>query len=520
MTNPETRYARSGSIRIAYQVVGNGSVDLVFVPSFISNLDIGWEDPGYSRMMRRLGAFARVILLDKRGTGLSDRVDGQHLPDMETRLDDIRAVMDAAGSGRAVLLGAGEGAAIAIAFAAACPARARSLALFGAYPEFRRSVMGRDALGKFIAAIESGWGRGATLQRFAPERANDSRFRSWWARLERLSATPTTAAALARMNAEIDVRSLLASVRAPTLVLHRRDDVWARLAGAREIARGISGARLVELSGRDHVMATGEIDRIADEIEEFVTNTRPMPSRHRVLVTMLVARLVSPERLARRLGDGPWRERLDQFRLAAADTVARFAGETVSAGAEDFFLRFDGPARAILCALALRGAAEALGLSLAAGVHTGEVEVHDGALAGYAVHVVERISTQASAGEVLVSGVVCELVSGSGLHFVERAADQAGKADGMLRLFSVAMEQHLEPMAKPARAPTLDALSGREREVLALVADGLSNGAIAGRLSLSDQTVKRHVANILLKLDQPTRTAAATLAARLASNGA
>jgi class 3 adenylate cyclase len=270
----------------------------------------------------------------------------------------------------------------------------------------------------------------------------------------------------------------------------------------------------VELSGRDHTIYTGEIDRIVDEIEEFVTGMRPMPSRHRVLVTMLVARLVSPERLARRLGDGHWRERLDQFRQATADTIARFGGETLIAGAEQVFARFDGPARAIQCALRLRDTADALELRLAAGVHTGEVEVLNGSLSGYAVHVAERISARAGAGEVLVSGVVGDLVSGSGLHLVERPPEQGEKSDGRLHLYTVMVEQHLEPTARSAKAPSLEALSNREREVLALVADGLSNAAIAARLRLSDQTVKRHVANILLKLDLPSRAAAAAIAAR------
>jgi pimeloyl-ACP methyl ester carboxylesterase/DNA-binding CsgD family transcriptional regulator len=514
MTLPQTRYARSGALRIAYQVVGNGPVDLVFVPAFISNLDVYWEDPDCNRLMRRLGAFARVIVFDKRGTGLSDRVDPHNLPSLELRMDDLRAVMDAAGSGRAVLLGAGEGAALSILFAAIYPARTRALILYGAYAHFQTSVMGRDAIDKFIGAIESNWGSGASLQRFAPERAKNPRFQAWWARLERQSASPTSAIALARMNAQIDVRAALESVRAPTIVMHRREDVWAKLSGARHLAQKIPGARLVELSGRDHTIHTGEIDHVVDEIEEFVTGTRPMPSRHRVLVTMLIARLVSPERLARRLGDGNWGERFEEFRRVTADAIARFGGETMVAGAEEVFARFDGPARAIRCALAVRDAADALELKLAAGVHTGEVEIHNGTLSGYAVHVAERISTYAAAGEVLVSGVVGDLVSGSGLHFVERPMKQGETGEGLVRLYSVMVEQHLEPTVRPARAQSLGVLSSREREVLALVADGLSNAAIATRLRLSDQTVKRHVANILLKLDLPSRTAAAALAAR------
>jgi class 3 adenylate cyclase len=429
-------------------------------------------------------------------------------------MDDVRAVMDAAGSGRAVVLGASEGAALAILFAVSHPGRTRALVLYGGYAHFHTWVMSREALDDFLRSIDSRWGSGATLPQIAPGRTKDARFQAWWARYERLSASPTAAAGLARMNAQIDVRDVLDSVNAPTLVIHRREDVRVKPAGGRYLAQKIDGARLVELSGRDHPIWTGEIDRVVDEIEEFVTGVRPMPSQQRVLVTVLVARLVAPERLAQRLGDGYWRERLDQFGQAVSNMIARFGGDKVVAGAEEICARFDGPARAIRCALALRDAADALELRLAAGVHTGEVEIHDGALFGYAMHVAERISAQAGAGEVVVSGVVNELASGSGLHFVERPPAPAKGGDGLPRLFSVMIEQHLEPLARHGRAPSLDAISRREREVLALVADGLSNAAIAEQLNLSEHTVKRHVANILVKLDLPTRAAAAAMVAR------
>jgi pimeloyl-ACP methyl ester carboxylesterase/DNA-binding CsgD family transcriptional regulator len=514
MAIPETRYANSDGVRIAYQVVGNGPIDLVLVPGFISNLDLHWEDPGYSHLLRRLSTFTRVIQFDKRGTGLSDRVDTRHLPSLEVRMDDVRAVMDAAGSGRAVLLGASEGAPMSILFAASYPARTRALVLYGGYAHFHTSVMGPEALDEFIRKLETTWGSGASLPLFAPERAKDARFQAWWGRFERLSASPTAAVALARMNAQIDVRGVLHAIRVPTLVIHRREDVRIKIAGSRHLAQKISGARLVELTGRDHPIWTGDIDRVVDEIEEFITGARPMPSHHRILVTLLVARLVAPERLARRLGDEQWRGRHDRFRQVTADTIARFGGEAVLTGAEEICARFEGPARAIRCALALRDAAGMLELKLAAGVHTGEVEIHDGVLSGYALHVTERMSTFAAAGEVLVSGVVCDLVSGSGLHFVERPVEQRDGADARLRLFSVMVEQHLEPIARAAKTPSLDVLSSREREVLALVADGLSNAAIADQLDLSEHTIKRHVANILVKLDLPTRAAAAAIVAR------
>jgi pimeloyl-ACP methyl ester carboxylesterase/DNA-binding CsgD family transcriptional regulator len=513
-TLPRTRYARSSDCRVAYQVIGNGSFDLVFVPGPISNLDLQWEDTGFSLLMRRLSAFARVIQFDKRGTGLSDRVDVKNLPGIAERADDIRAVMDAAGSGWAVLVGASEGAALSIAFASAAPSRVRALILYGGYSHFQSGVMGRVAFDEFMRNIQDAWGTGVSLPLLVPGRAKDERFQTWWARFERLSASPTAALALMRMNASIDVRDRLQTILVPTLVIHRRDDVWAKIAAGRQIAKKIHGARLIELSGRDHPIWIGEIDRVADEIEEFVTGVRPAPSHRRVLMTIMTALLVGPERLARRLGDERWREHLDQFRQTATAIIARFGGEVTGGGTEEICAHFASPARAIGCALALRDAAAALELKLALGIHTGEVEMEDGALSGYALHLTERIANRANAGQVLVSGVVSDLASGAGYHFVEHPVAPPMEDDGRLRLFSVMVEQHLEPIARPAKTPNLDALSGREREVLELVAAGLSNAAIAEQLNLSEHTAKRHVANILVKLDLPTRAAAAAILAR------
>jgi pimeloyl-ACP methyl ester carboxylesterase/DNA-binding CsgD family transcriptional regulator len=542
LATPQTRYARSGDVRIAYQVVGNGPIDLVFVPGFISNLEVHWEDPGYSHLLRRLGTFTRLIQFDKRGTGLSDRVDARELPSLETRMDDVRAVMDAAGSGRAVLLGASEGAPMSILFAATYPERTRALVLYGGYAHFHTWVMGPEPLANFIHNAESTWGSGASLQHFAPGRVEDARFNAWWARFERMSVSPTAAVALARMNAQIDVRHVLGSIRVPTLVIHRNDDARVKIAGGRYLAQKIPGARFVEISGRDHPIWTGDVDGVVDEIEQFLTGERPAPTLDRVLATLVVARLVAPERLAARLGDRLWGERVERLRETAAGLIARHGGQAVAAGAEEIGARFDGTGRAVRCALALRDAAAALELALAVGVHTGEIELHDGTVSGLALHVTERLaghaalaseasgrrghfisaraghspetgsSARAAGGAVLVSGIVNDLVAGSGLHFVEHANERIEGVE--LRLLAVATEQHLEPHARPTAEPRLAALSAREHEVLALVADGLSNAAIAQRLELSDHTVKRHVANILLKLDLPTRAAAAALVGR------
>jgi pimeloyl-ACP methyl ester carboxylesterase/DNA-binding CsgD family transcriptional regulator len=515
---PQTRYANSGDVRIAYQVIGNGPIDLVFVPGFLSNLEVHWEDPSYSHLLRRLGTFTRLIQFDKRGTGLSDRVDLQHLPNLESRMDDVRAVMDAAGSGRAVLLGASEGAPMSILFAATYPDRTRALILYGGYAHFYTWVMGHEALANFLRTAERTWGSGATLANFAPSRVEDTRFKEWWARFERLSVSPTAAIALARMNAVIDVRHALPSIHVPTLVIHRTNDARVKFAAGRYLAENIRGAKFVELPGQDHPIWTGDIDSVVDEIEEFLTGERPTQHHNRVLATLVAARLVAPERLAARLGDRLWVERLDRLRELSADEIARHGGVAIAMGAESISARFDGAARAVRCAIALRDAATALDLQLAAGVHTGEIEIRQNTAAGIALHVTERISVRAGAGEVLVSGIVSDLVAGSGLHFVERGNETVEGIDGQVRLCAVMSEQHLQPQVRTAKAPQLDALSAREREVLALVADGLSNAAIAASLRLSEHTVKRHVANILLKLDLPTRAAAAALAGRQRSD--
>jgi pimeloyl-ACP methyl ester carboxylesterase len=291
MRSPETRYAKSGDVRIAYQVIGNGPIDLVFVPGFLSNLDVHWEDPGYSHLLKRLGTFTRLIQFDKRGTGLSDRVDNRDLPSLETRMDDVRAVMDAAGSGRAALLGASEGAPMSILFAATYPERTRALVLYGGYAHFHTWVLGPDALASFVNSAERTWGSGASLAAFAPGRVDDAHFKAWWARLERLSVSPSAAITLARMNAQIDVRHALAGIRVPTLVIHRANDARVKIAGGRYLAQKIHGARFIEVPGRDHPIWTGDIDLVVDKVEEFLTGERPAPNPDRVLATLIMTRL-------------------------------------------------------------------------------------------------------------------------------------------------------------------------------------------------------------------------------------
>jgi pimeloyl-ACP methyl ester carboxylesterase/DNA-binding CsgD family transcriptional regulator len=514
---PQTRYATSGKLRIAYQVVGQGSLDLVFVPGFISNLEVHWEDAGYSRLLHRLATFARLILFDKRGTGLSDRVDTRDLPNLETRMDDVRAVMDAVGSRRAALLGASEGAPMSILFAATYPERTRALVLYGGYAHFHTWVMGPDALQQFMQTAETSWGSGSSLKNFAPGRVSDERFQAWWARFERLSASPTAAIALARMNAGIDVRNVLASIHVPTLIIHRSNDARVRVAGGRYLAEKIRGARFVEIPGRDHPIWTGDVDRVADEIGEFLTGARPAAEVDRVLATLLIGRWVPAGSVSTRYEDAKRHGQFDSVRDKAVNVIESHGGRPFAAGVREIAARFDGPARAVRCALAVQDAAQELGLGFAASVHVGEVEIDEDTVAGRARDFATQIAERAEAGEILVSGVVTDLAAGSGLHFADHGSYQFEGLDDPIRLLTVVRERHLEPSAlrqKSTKAQTLEPLSAREREVLELVADGLSNAAIAKRLRLSDHTVKRHVANILLKLDLPTRAAAAAFLAR------
>ncbi|MES0098322.1 alpha/beta fold hydrolase [Mesorhizobium sp. M0019] len=506
----ETRYALSGDVRIAYQVVGQGSLDLVFVPGFISNLDLHWEDEGYTRLLKRLSAFSRLILFDKRGTGLSDRVDVHHLPSLETRMDDVRAVMDATGSGRAALLGASEGAPMAMLFAATYPERTRALALYGGYAHFHKWVMPPERLEAFIATAETAWGTGATLSHFAPGRVDDPRFATWWARFERLSASPTAAIALARMNAAIDVRGVLAAISAPTLLVHRRNDARVDPEASRFLARNIPNSRLIEVAGRDHPIWTGDVDRVADLIEEFLTGARAVAEAERVLAALLVTRIYDTARL----GDRMWSERSQRFQETWRLLVGRHGGRPAGTHGELMMVRFDGPARAVRCAAALRDAAQEMGVASAQGVHVGEVELR-GPPTGLTARVTMQLAAHAGRGDILASRLVADLAAGSGLHFNDAGRIALDELDEPLALVQATSEQHLEPACRPkAKAAEPAALTARESEVVNLIADGKSNAAIAAELELSEHTVKRHVANILLKLDLPSRAAAAAFSAR------
>jgi pimeloyl-ACP methyl ester carboxylesterase len=440
---PETRYARSDGVSIAYQVLGKGEIDLVVVPGWVSNLDAGWETPEVEHFHRRLASFSRLILFDKRGTGLSDRdVD---IASLEVRMDDVRAVLDAVGSKRAALLGWSEGGPMCALFAATYPERTSALIMASSYARmmeapdypFGRTQQQYEA---FIKEIERDWGGPVGLDSRGPSRAGDERFRGWWARYLRASASPRTAVNVMRMNCEIDVRHLLPTIRVPTLVLHSVRDHTLSVEGGRYLARHIPGAKLVELPGEDHIPFLSDADAIVDEIEEFLTGMRhDHTEAERVLATVLFTDIVGATEKAGALGDRRWRQLLDQHNQLVRRELARFRGREIDTAGDGFFAAFDGPARAVRCACAVSSMVKSLGLQVRAGAHTGECEVMGDKYGGIAVHIGARVAAHAAPGEVLVSSTVKDLVAGSGLAFEDRGRHALRGLPGDWQLYAVAL---------------------------------------------------------------------------------
>ena len=431
---PVTQYAKSGDVHIAYQVFGEGAINLVMVPGFVSNVENYWDEPDLARFLNRLASYARVVTFDKRGTGMSDRV--AELPGLDQRMDDLRAVMDAAGMEQAALLGISEGGALAVLFAATYPERCRALALYGAFSRFSYWFPTAEALTAFFAYVERSWGTGGSVQRFAPSRASDSTFQRWWGRNERLGASPAAVTALMRMNSQIEIRDILPAVQAPTLVIHRTGDKTVSVEGGRDVAARIPGARLFELSGVDHLFYVGEnADEISDAVEEFLTGSRAPVDVDRVLATVLFTDIVGSTEKAVALGDQRWRDLLDKHHAAIRRHLARFRGREVKTTGDGFLATFDGPARGVRCACAIAEEIRALGLEVRAGLHTGECEMMGDDVGGIAVHIGARIAALAGAGEVLVSSTVKDLTAGAGLRFAERGAKTLKGIPGEWRLF-------------------------------------------------------------------------------------
>jgi pimeloyl-ACP methyl ester carboxylesterase len=438
---PETRYAKSGRYHIAFQVVGNGPLDIVFVPGFVSHVEYAWEIPGVDRYLRRLASFARLIVFDKRGTGMSDPVQPQQLPTLEERMDDVRAVMDAAGSSSAVLVGVSEGGPMCLLFAATFPERTAALVLnhttarFAWAADYPWGVRPEQYQG-MIERLESGWGTGVLLGAFAPSLANDANARQSWARIQRRAASPGAAAAVTRMAQETDARAVLPAITVPTLIVHRTGDRMLAIDHARYLARHIRGARLVEFPGDDHFFwVGGSVDAELDQIELFLTGELHEAAADRVLATILFTDIVDSTLRAAELGDSRWRELLERFYAAARAELQRFRGREIDTAGDGLFAAFDGPARAIRCGQAIRARAGALGLRVRAGAHTGECEVINRKLGGIAVHIGARVAGQAQADEVLVTGTVKDLVAGSGIAFEDRGRHALKGVPGEWRLF-------------------------------------------------------------------------------------
>jgi class 3 adenylate cyclase len=431
---PETRYAKSGEVHIAYQVIGNGPIDLVFVPGFISHVDHVWEEPRWAGFLERLASFSRLICFDKRGTGVSDRVSA--IPTLEERMDDVRAVMDAVGSERAALFGISEGGPMSLLFAATYPERTVALMLFGSYALFPTAVMSSEKLAGFLIQVEESWGTGKLMPDFAPSLADDVAFRNWWARFERLGASPSAVKTLMRMNSEIDIRGVLPAIHVPTLIMHRTGDGRVNVSAGRHLDKHIAGARYIELPGKDHLFCAGDSQRIVDEIEEFLTGSRSHFEMERALATVMFTDIVGSTERASLLGDRNWRHLLETHHTCVRRELARFRGKEIKTLGDGFLATFDGPARGVRCAEAIRDSVRGLGLDVRSGLHTGEIEILPDDVGGIAVHVAARVAQLAGAGEVLTSSVLKDLVAGSGLSFEDRGMHSLKGLTDEMRIFA------------------------------------------------------------------------------------
>jgi pimeloyl-ACP methyl ester carboxylesterase/class 3 adenylate cyclase len=435
-----THYADSSGVKIAYQVHGDGPIDLVFVPGFVSHVELYWDDPLAARFLRRLASFARVVLYDKRGQGLSDRLGGP--PTLEDSMEDLDAVISAVGCERPAIFGVSEGGPMSVLYAATKPQRVAALVLFGTYarmleaPDFPQGLPA-DGLERWAEIIKRDWGGAVGVDLWAPSAAGDQEFERWWARLLRYGTSPSGAIALMSLYEEIDTRGVLPAIDVPTLIVQRRGDRISPVEQGRYLAEVIPGARYVELDGEDHIPIVGDQDSVLDEIEEFLVGSRGGAESERALATILFTDIVGSTERAAELGDRRWRQLLERHDAAVRRQLARHRGREVKTMGDGFLATFDGPARAIRCAAGVREEVAGLGLDVRAGIHTGEVELIGADVGGMAVTIGARIGALASPGEVLVSSTVRELVVGSGIEFADRGARSLKGAPGEWRLFAV-----------------------------------------------------------------------------------
>lgn len=439
---PETRYAQNGDVNIAYQVIGDGDLDIVFVMGWISHLEYFWKHPSFASFLNRLASFSRLILFDKRGTGLSDRVPNKDLPTLEQRMEDVHTVMNAVGSENAVLIGVSEGGPMCSLFAATYPERTTALVMIGTYAKRIKdedypwgvSPEDREA---FFEMMYRDWGKPVGIEERAPSMALDEEFRNWWATYLRMGASPGAAVALTKMNAEIDVRNVLPLVRVPTLVIHRSGDMCLKVEEGRFVASLIPACKYVELGGIDHLPFVGDQDEILEEIEEFLTGVRQNADYDRVLATVMNVKIVNSQTQAVERGAEDWQELLERSHVYVQRQLQLFKGKEVLFDENGVLATFDGPARAIRCAVAITNSARRLGVRVKTGVHTGECDVFDGKYSGIAVEIAQKIAEESALGEILASRTVKDLVAGSGINFEERGKKQFSELAGEWRLFTV-----------------------------------------------------------------------------------
>ena len=439
---PVTRYVQADDLHVAYQVLGSGPLDLVFVREYFDHLEAGWDVPSLARFMSRLASFSRLIMFDQGGTGMSDPTALDQQPTLELWMDELRAVMDVVGSRRAAVVASGGAGPMAALLAATYPERVERLVLVNTYarllaaPDYPQGDPA-EAVDRFIEWMTAKWGTGSILRVTAPSLADDDAFVAAFARMERMAASPGFVAGVLPMAVRLDVRNVLGTISVPTLVIHRAGSTYVRAVHGQYLAEHIAGARYVELPGPDYLIHVGETDDMLDEIETFLTGTTAAADSDRALATVLFTDIVGSTQLAAERGDRRWRDLLDSHHALVRRQLERFQGREVDTAGDGFLATFDGPARAIRCACAIRDGVRSLGIEIRAGLHTGEVELRDDQIAGLAVHIGARVAAKAQPSEVLVSRTLVDLVAGSNIEFVDRGEHQLKGVTGVWRLFAV-----------------------------------------------------------------------------------